>query len=131
MILYAPRRRVSAIGTRSIMKAAFIVMGLFMGLALQAPPAFANYGYCFAKGLLGGTKVFIHTVVHEADFWDGATVYAYRAELENSHRFRFGPLTCPGFDTEAEAKEHLAATRTAHLRDGFAEFIFPRAEIGE
>jgi len=92
---------------------------------LHAAPAFANYGYCFTNGLMGGMKVFIHDAVHEADFQDGATVNAYRVELEQSHRFRFGSLTCPGFESEAEAADHLALIRTTYLRQGFVEFKYP------
>jgi len=68
----------------------------------------------------------LHDAVREADFWDGATVNAYRAELESSHRFRFDSLSCPSFDSEAEAREHLAGVRAALLQQGFAEFIYPR-----
>jgi hypothetical protein len=110
-----------AIEMGATMKAALVVLAL----ALQVPSARANYGYCFTRGLLGGTKVFIHNAVHEADFWDSATVNAYRAELENSHRLRFASLSCPGFDSEAEAKEHLASTRRLYLEGGFAEFTYP------
>ena len=53
------------------------------------------------------------------------SVNAYRAELENSHRFRFGAVTCPSFASEVEAQQHFAGTRTLALREGFAEFIFP------
>jgi len=98
---------------------------VLVSLALSATPAYANFGYCFTRGLLGGTKVFIHDAVREADFRDSAVVNAYRTELEGSHRFRFGPLSCPSFDSETEAKEHLASTRTALLQQGFAEFTFP------
>jgi len=94
-------------------------------LTLQCAPALANYGYCFTNGTMGGTKVFIHESVRDADFWDGATVTAYRSGLEQSHRFRFGPLSCPGFDTEDEARESLASARSYFLGRGFAEFVYP------
>ncbi|QGM46410.1 hypothetical protein [Methylocystis heyeri] len=93
--------------------------------ALCVTPAAANYGYCFTPGLMGGTKVFIHEAVREDEFWDGAVVKAYRSDLENARRFRFTALSCPSFDTESEAQEHLAATRTQFLRRGFTEFLYP------
>ncbi len=74
---------------------------------------------------MGGTKVLIHDDVHEAEFWNGATVDAYRNTLETSHRFRFGRLTCPGFDTEGEAAESLAKVRRIYLENGYADFTFP------
>ena len=76
--------------------------------------------------LMGGAKVFIHDAVREADFCDGATVNAYRAELARSHRFRFDRLSCPSFDSEAEASQNLAGVRTALRQQDFAEFVYPR-----
>ena len=100
-------------------------MSLVISLSLYVTPAAADYGYCFTQGLLGGTKVFIHDAVREADFLHGPILHAYRAELENAHRFRFGSVSCPSFNSEAEAREHFAATRTLALREGFVEFVFP------
>jgi hypothetical protein len=85
----------------------------------------ANYGYCFTPGMMGGMKVIVHDHVREANFWDGATVDAYRRLLEDSHRFRFGALTCPGFDTEGEANDSLAKVRQTFLESGYADFPFP------
>lgn len=95
-------------------------------LASTASAAQANYGYCFTRGLMGGTKVLVHDDVREADFWDGATVDAYRKTLEGSHRFRFQSLSCPGFDTEVEARDSLAKLRRASVESGFAEFLYPQ-----
>jgi hypothetical protein len=105
------------------------LLAALIALTATTSLAHANFGYCFAPGLMGGTKVFVHDDVHEADFWDGATVKAYRKLLEDSHRFRFGPLTCPGFDTEQEARDSLAKARRASLDKGFAEFLFPPRNI--
>lgn len=92
--------------------------------------ATANYGYCFTQGLMGGTKVFLHDHVHEAEFWDGKTVDTYRNLLQAAERFRFGTLTCPGFDSETEARDSLTKLRKTFLDNGFADFPFParRAE---
>jgi hypothetical protein len=98
---------------------------LLISLSLYVTPAAAKYGYCFTQGLLGGTKVFIHDAVHEAEFMQGDVADAYRAQLKDSHRFRFGSITCPSFGSEAEALEDMAATRTLALHEGFAEFVFP------
>lgn len=104
------------------MKCLYIAM---LALAAATGAAQANYGYCFTPGLMGGTKVIVHDHVHEADFWDGATVSAYRKLLEDSRRFRFGALTCPGFDTEAEANDNLAKPRQTFLENGYADFPYP------
>lgn len=101
------------------------LLAVLAALTATTSAARANYGYCFAHGLVGGTRVVVHDHVREADFWDGATVNAYRALLESAHRFRFGPLTCPGFDTEKEAQESLARLRRVSVEQGFADFPFP------
>lgn len=101
------------------------LLAVLAALAATTSAAHANYGYCFTHGLLGGTKVVVHDQVREADFWDGATVIAYRQSLEASHRFRFGPLTCPGFDTQKEAQDSLTQLRRASVEQGFADFPFP------
>ena len=108
-------------GEKSIARATLLIVAL----ASQVTPAAAQFGYCFTQGLLGGTKVFVHDAVREADFLESEGVNAYRAELENSHRFRFGAVTCPSFASETEALQHFAGTRTLALHDGFAEFVFP------
>jgi hypothetical protein len=108
-------------GAKSILGATLIIIAL----ASYAKPAAAEFSYCFTQGLLGGTKVFLHDAVREADLTESESVNAYRAELENSHRFRFGTVTCPSFASEVEALQHFAGTRTLALREGFAEFIFP------
>lgn len=102
----------------------FLLIAL-IALAAMTGGARANYGYCFTLGLMGGTKVFVHDYVREADFWDGDTAKAYRKLLESSHRFRFGALTCPGFDTEPEATESLAILRRTYLESGLADFPYP------
>jgi hypothetical protein len=104
------------------MKSLYIAI---VGLVAATSAAQANYGYCFTPGLMGGTKVIVHDQVREADFWDGATVAAYRKLLEESRRFRFGSLTCPGFDTQADADESLAKLRQTFLENGYADFPFP------
>jgi hypothetical protein len=108
-------------GAKSVARATLLIVAL----ASSATPAAAEFGYCFTQGLLGGTKVFVHDAVREADITESESVNAYRAELENSHRFRFGAVTCPSFSSEVEAQQHFAGTRTLALHDGFAEFIFP------
>jgi hypothetical protein len=95
-------------------------------LAWTASEARANFGYCFTKGLMGGTKVLVHDNVREAEFWKGDTVEAYRKILEGSHRFRFESLSCPSFDTELEARDSLTKLRLASLENGFAEFLYPQ-----
>jgi hypothetical protein len=106
---------------KSIVRATLVVVAL----GFQVTPGAAEFGYCFTQGLLGGTKVFVHDAVREPDFSESESVNAYRAELENSHRFRFGAVTCPSFASETEALQHFAGTRTLALHDGFAEFVFP------
>ncbi|MBG0811148.1 hypothetical protein IY145_17395 [Methylosinus sp. H3A] len=101
------------------------LLAVLAALAATTSVARANYGYCFTHGLLGGTKVVVHDQVREADFWDGATVNAYRARLESAHRFHFGALTCPGFETEKEAQESLALLRRVSVEQGFADFPYP------
>ncbi|MFY9655790.1 MAG: hypothetical protein WAK01_04260 [Methylocystis sp.] len=98
---------------------------LIVALASLVTPAAAQFGYCFTQGLLGGTKVFVHDAVREANVAESESVNAYRDELENLHRFRFGSVTCPSFVSEVEAQQHFAGARTLALREGFAEFIFP------
>jgi hypothetical protein len=63
--------------------------------------------------------------VHEAEFWDGQTVDGYRGLLETANRFRFGALTCPGFDSETEARESLTRLRQTFVEKGYADFPFP------
>lgn len=91
-------------------------------LAASSDVAHANFGYCYTPGLMGGMKVIVHDQVREGDFWDGATVNAYRRTLEESRRFRFGTLTCPGYDTEAEAIESLSKIRQTFLENAIRIF---------